>query len=104
MELGATVMLPEFPTVPMFGLSVTEVAPFTFQVRIEDWPPVITGGLALKLVITGVPEGPGTPVQLNKPCINMSAMIAANFFIQHLQNANERIFLPSRHVTHFFAL
>jgi hypothetical protein len=73
----------------MFGLSVTEVAPIIFHVKFEDWPPVITAGLAIKLVITGVPEAPGASgTQLSKPGRNTSTNKTANFFIQHLHNAD----------------
>ena len=44
---------------PTLGLKLTEVAPLTFHVKLDVWPLVITGGLAIKLVITGVPEAPG---------------------------------------------
>jgi hypothetical protein len=81
-EAGVTVMLPEAPTVPTLGLKVTEVAPLTFHVKFDVWPLVITGGLAIKLVITGVPEAPGTRVQLHKAGNNMMDNRTANLFIQ----------------------
>jgi hypothetical protein len=53
---GVTTRLPELETLPMPGSMLTEVAPVTSQLMVEDAPAEMEGGLETKVFITGMPE------------------------------------------------
>lgn len=56
-EEGDTDFVPEVDTVPTPWLMETEVAPLTVHDSVELLPEVIEAGLAVKLVISGGPDG-----------------------------------------------
>ena len=54
---GETKVVPEEAKVPTPGSIVTDVAFDTFQLKVDELPAVILGGLAVKELTTGRPAG-----------------------------------------------